>query len=65
MGFRDPVLGPDHAATMFEWAGGLPAMTRMTRLFYEKYVPQDPLLAPLFATMSADHPCLLYTSRCV
>ena len=30
--------------------------TRMTRLFYEKYVPQDPLLAPLFATMSADHP---------
>jgi len=56
VGFRDPVLGPDHAATMFEWAGGLPAMTRMTRLFYEKYVPQDPLLAPLFATMSADHP---------
>jgi truncated hemoglobin YjbI len=28
----------------------------MTRLFYEKYVPQDPLLAPLFSNMSADHP---------
>jgi len=28
----------------------------MTRLFYEKYVPADPLLAPLFADMSADHP---------
>ncbi len=28
----------------------------MTRLFYEKHVPQDPLLARLFATMSADHP---------
>jgi truncated hemoglobin YjbI len=28
----------------------------MTRLFYEKHVPQDPLLAPLFANMSADHP---------
>jgi truncated hemoglobin YjbI len=28
----------------------------MTRLFYEKHVPQDPLLAPLFATMAADHP---------
>jgi truncated hemoglobin YjbI len=41
---------------LFEWAGGLPALTRMTRLFYEKYVPQDPLLAPLFATMSPDHP---------
>ena len=28
----------------------------MTRIFYEKYVPQDPLLAPLFANMSPDHP---------
>jgi truncated hemoglobin YjbI len=28
----------------------------MTRLFYEKHVPEDPLLAPLFANMSPDHP---------
>jgi truncated hemoglobin YjbI len=28
----------------------------MTRLFYEKFVPSDDLLAPLFAEMSADHP---------
>src|SRR5262245_43817208 len=28
----------------------------MTRLFYEKHVPADPLLAPLFATVSPDHP---------
>jgi truncated hemoglobin YjbI len=28
----------------------------MTRIFYGKYVPQDPLLAPLFANMSPDHP---------
>jgi truncated hemoglobin YjbI len=28
----------------------------MTRLFHERDVPQDPLLAPLFANMSADHP---------
>jgi CDGSH-type Zn-finger protein len=55
-GFRDPVSPPEHEPTLFEWCGGLPALTRMTRLFYEKYVPQDPLLAPLFATMSADHP---------
>jgi truncated hemoglobin YjbI len=55
-GFRDPVSAPDHQPTIFEWAGGLPALLRMTRLFYEKHVPQDPLLAPLFATMSADHP---------
>lgn len=47
---------PDHEPTIFEWCGGLPALTKMTRLFYEKYVPQDPLLAPLFANMSADHP---------
>jgi CDGSH-type Zn-finger protein/truncated hemoglobin YjbI len=54
--FKDPVPGADHEPTIFEWCGGLPALTRMTRLFYERYVPQDPLLAPLFATMSADHP---------
>jgi CDGSH-type Zn-finger protein/truncated hemoglobin YjbI/ferredoxin len=52
--FRDPLPSPE--PTIFEWCGGLPALTRMTRLFYEKYVPQDPLLAPLFADMSADHP---------
>ncbi len=52
--FKDP---PSKAEpTIFEWAGGMPALTRMTRLFYEKYVPQDPLLAPLFSNMSADHP---------
>ncbi|HYZ99524.1 MAG TPA: CDGSH iron-sulfur domain-containing protein [Acidimicrobiales bacterium] len=54
--FRDPVPDPDREPTMFEWVGGLPALTRMTRLFYEKYVPDDPLLAPLFAEMSVDHP---------
>jgi CDGSH-type Zn-finger protein/truncated hemoglobin YjbI len=54
--FRDPVPDDDHETTIFEWAGGLPALTRMSRRFYEKYVPEDPLLAPLFATMSADHP---------
>lgn len=46
----------DREPTLFEWAGGLPALTRMTRLFYKKYVPQDPILAPLFAEMSHDHP---------
>jgi truncated hemoglobin YjbI len=54
--FRDPVSDTDHQPTVFEWCGGLPALTRMTRLFYEKFVPQDPLLAPLFSDMSADHP---------
>jgi CDGSH-type Zn-finger protein/truncated hemoglobin YjbI/ferredoxin len=54
--FRDPVPTSDAKPTVFEWAGGLPAFTRMTRVFYEKYVPQDELLAPLFAEMSPDHP---------
>ncbi len=54
--FKDPVPDQGHEPTIFEWCGGLPALTRMTRVFYEKYVPQDPLLAPLFANMSPDHP---------
>src|SRR5262249_14162920 len=29
--FADPVVDADHQWTLFEWAGGLPALTRMTR----------------------------------
>jgi len=54
--FADPVPDPAATPSIFEWCGGLPALTRMTRLFYEKYVPADPMLAPIFANMSADHP---------
>jgi CDGSH-type Zn-finger protein/truncated hemoglobin YjbI len=54
--FNDPVPVPDHEPTIFEWAGGFPALTRMTRIFYSKYVPEDPLIGPLFANMSPDHP---------
>lgn len=56
VGFHDPRPDPDHEPTLFEWAGGLPALRRMTHIFYEKYVPEDPLLNPLFADMSPDHP---------
>ena len=52
----DPVSDPPQEPTLFEWAGGLPALTRMTRIFYVTYVPEDPLLAPLFADMAPDHP---------
>lgn len=41
--------------TLFEWLGGMPALERLTTTFYER-VPQDPLLAPIFARMSPDHP---------
>jgi truncated hemoglobin YjbI len=56
VGFHDPVRDPDAEVTLFEWAGGFPALLRLTRIFYEKYVPQDPLVGPLFAQMSNDHP---------
>jgi CDGSH-type Zn-finger protein/truncated hemoglobin YjbI len=52
--FVDPPA-PDEP-TVFQWAGGYPALLRVTTLFYAKYVPQDPLLSPLFANMSPDHP---------
>jgi CDGSH-type Zn-finger protein/truncated hemoglobin YjbI len=54
--FRDPVRPPGVEPTLFEWAGGLPALTRMTRLLYERQVPADDLLAPLFATMAPGYP---------
>lgn len=54
--FKDPVPDPEREPTLFEWCGGIPALTRMTRLFYEKHVPEDPLLAGVFANMSPDHP---------
>jgi CDGSH-type Zn-finger protein/truncated hemoglobin YjbI len=54
--FKDPVPDPERVPSLFEWCGGLPALTRMTRVFYEKHVPEDPLLAPLFANMAPDHP---------
>src|SRR5436190_1990995 len=47
---------PESDATLYEWAGGFPALSRMTRLFYEQYVPDDPLLAPVFANIGPDHP---------
>jgi len=55
--FHDPAGAQE--PTVFEWLGGMPALIRMTRIFYEKYIPEDPLLAPVFATMSAEHPQLV------
>ena len=52
--FHDP--SPPEQATLFQWAGGFPALLRLTRRFYETHVPQDPLLSGLFSQMSPDHP---------
>jgi truncated hemoglobin YjbI len=54
--FHDPMPAADHEPTLFEWAGGLPAFERLARRFYEKHVPADPVLAPVFSHMTADHP---------
>ncbi|HLJ99446.1 MAG TPA: CDGSH iron-sulfur domain-containing protein, partial [Streptosporangiaceae bacterium] len=52
VGFADPV--PSARPTLFEWAGGLPALTALTSMFYTKLLPADPLLAPRAAALGAD-----------
>jgi CDGSH-type Zn-finger protein/truncated hemoglobin YjbI len=52
--FHDPA--PAEQPTLFEWAGGFPALLRLTRRFYETHVPEEPALATLFGAMSPDHP---------
>jgi hemoglobin len=45
---------PRSVPTLFEWAGGLAAFERLTAEMYSR-VPNDPLLAPVFGAMSAEH----------
>jgi truncated hemoglobin YjbI/CDGSH-type Zn-finger protein/ferredoxin len=54
--FKDPPDDPEAEPTLYEWAGGYPALLDMTRIFYGRHVPADPLIGPLFANMSPDHP---------
>ena len=55
VGFQDPIPEPGRTPTLFEWAGGAPAIHRMVELFFERYVPDDPILAPMFADAPPDH----------
>jgi CDGSH-type Zn-finger protein len=55
--FRDPVRSA--SPTLFEHAGGLGPLARAARLLYEKHVPADPLLAPVYAQMPPDQPLRL------
>jgi hemoglobin len=41
--------------TLYEWAGGQAAIDRLCEVFYAR-VPDDPLLGPVFAGMSPEHP---------
>ena len=45
----------DGVPTLYEWAGGAPALTRLTEAFYAR-VRTDDVLAPVFADMPPDHP---------
>ena len=54
VGFRDPQ--PSAEPTLFEWAGGRGALTRMIRLLYEKHVAADPEVAAAFASMPPGYP---------
>jgi CDGSH-type Zn-finger protein len=49
-------LPPPEQATLFQSAGGFPALLRLTGRFCEVHVPDDPLLSGLFSQMSPDHP---------
>jgi hemoglobin len=41
--------------TLYEWAGGTAALTRLTEAFYRRVV-EDDLLRPLFGHMDKEHP---------
>jgi len=41
--------------SLYQWAGGIDALHRLTTRFYE-HVKDDPVLAPVFAHMGDDHP---------
>lgn len=41
--------------TLYEWAGGMAALERLTSHFYER-VRKDEMLSPLFAEMHGEHP---------
>jgi hemoglobin len=41
--------------SLYEWLGGITVLQQLTELFYSR-VPNDALLAPVFAGMSQEHP---------
>jgi hemoglobin len=45
---------PRKVPTLYEWMGGMPAISKLLETFYRR-VPSDPILAPVFAQMSPEH----------
>ena len=56
IGFSHPDVAPGRVPSLFEWAGGLPALTQLTRRLYEKLIPADPQLARVFADIPPGYP---------
>jgi len=53
---RTPVRGAGAAVpTLYDWAGGIDALERLTSVFYT-HVLADDLIGPLFAHMDDEHP---------
>jgi hemoglobin len=50
-----PPTTPAAVPSLYEWAGGMPALERLTARFYDR-VRDDGILAPVFAAMSPEHP---------
>jgi len=48
-------MGDQDVPNLYEWLGGMDALTRLTNRFYER-VKDDAVLAPIFAQMGGDHP---------
>src|SRR5882724_1072941 len=44
----------NRAPTLYEWVGGAEPIEALFKRFYER-VPGDPVLAPVFSDMSAEH----------
>jgi len=49
------VPGTKSVPTLYEWAGGMAALERLTNHFYDR-VRHDEMLSPVFAQMHGDHP---------
>ena len=48
-------MADETVPTLYDWLGGYDVLLRLTTHFYAR-VPNDPILAPVFARMPADHP---------
>jgi hemoglobin len=45
----------DSIPTLYQWAGGIDALNRLTARFYQR-VRDNEILAPIFAHMDSEHP---------